>query len=104
MLSALYAGRVDFVVDDAVAASEVQKRSPVPVKIFADALLPKLYTGIVVLRGQSQLADALLAALKSLRSDGTYDAILDKWGVRTLALDEPGINLATARPLAVPSP
>jgi polar amino acid transport system substrate-binding protein len=104
IFNALYAGRVDFVLDDAVAAAEIERRAPVPVKISTNDLMPRLYTGIVVLPEAKQLAGATLAALKSVEQDGTYAKIMEKWGLSPLALGEPGINLATAKPLPVPQP
>jgi len=37
--------------------------------------------------------------LEAIIADGTYAEILKKWDISSLALDEPGINLATTRPI-----
>lgn len=36
---------------------------------------------IATLKDNTALAEAILAALKDMRADGTYDAIVEKWGV-----------------------
>lgn len=103
-LLALYAGRVDFVLDDLAALAYLAKKAPQPVVLRTNALLPKLYLGIVINKSNPQLQHAMLAALKAVQADGTYAAVLKKWKVSTLALATPGINLATSRPLPMPKP
>ncbi|WP_167040674.1 ABC transporter substrate-binding protein [Salinibacterium sp. ZJ454] len=51
--------------------------------------------GMAVDKG-SPLAEALQAALQSLVDDGTYQQILDEWGVADGGIDEITINAATA--------
>jgi polar amino acid transport system substrate-binding protein len=48
--------------------------------------------GIAVLKTNSQLRDALQAALKAVIADGTYDQILQKWNVSAGALKTAAIN------------
>lgn len=48
--------------------------------------------GIAVLKTNTQLRDALQAALKEVIADGTYDQILTKWGVTAGALKTAVIN------------
>lgn len=48
--------------------------------------------GIALPKGNTAFADAVLAALKSLQEDGTYDEILKKWSAEEGALDDPQIN------------
>lgn len=52
-----------------------------------------LYQGAVVPQG-SETGDVLLEAFEELYANGTYDAIMDKWGLDGNKLDTPGINLA----------
>lgn len=104
VLLALYSGRVDFVLSDAAAAADIQKHAPRPVKIYTNDLIPKLYTGMVVRPDQTELAAATLAALKAIQADGTYDKLMEKWDLKLLELPDPGINLATSKPLPVPQP
>lgn len=51
-----------------------------------------LYQGALVPVG-SPLAQVLLDALEKLHADGTYDAIMAKWGLDQNKLDKPGLNL-----------
>ncbi len=49
----------------------------------------------VVRHDDKALAAALLAAFKRMHADGSYDAIIAKWQVSSLALKQPGLDLAT---------
>jgi polar amino acid transport system substrate-binding protein len=51
-----------------------------------------LFQGALVPVG-SPLADVLLAALKKLHANGSYDAIMTKWGLDQNKLATPGLNL-----------
>jgi polar amino acid transport system substrate-binding protein len=51
-----------------------------------------LFQGALVPLG-SPLADVLLAALGKLHANGTYDAIMAKWGLEQNKLAKPGLNL-----------
>lgn len=96
VLLALYAQRVDFILNDLDAVSELKKNAPAPLKV-TDVGFPLFIVGAVVKTGDTALANALLAALKDLHADGEYDRIMKKWGISALALKTPGKNLATAR-------
>jgi polar amino acid transport system substrate-binding protein len=52
-----------------------------------------LYQGAVVPK-DSPLSEVLLAAIKELMKNGTYAAIMKKWGLENNMIPEPGINLA----------
>ena len=52
--------------------------------------------GIAVPQHSGTFKDAILAALKTLISNGTYNTILTKWGVQTGAISTPVINGATS--------
>lgn len=52
-----------------------------------------LYQGAVVPKG-SPLGPVLLDGIKILMENGTYAAIMKKWGLENNMLKEPGINLA----------
>lgn len=55
-----------------------------------------LYQGAVVPKG-SPLAQVIKSGYEELHKNGTYDAILEKWGLTGNRLDQPGINLATTK-------
>ncbi|MBS1890390.1 MAG: ABC transporter substrate-binding protein [Actinobacteria bacterium] len=103
VLLAVYSGRADFSVNDVAAATYLKKNAPQPVKILTNELMPKQYIGAVVNKSEPELANAMLAGFKSLQADGTYKKILEKWKLPQLALEPPGLNLATARPIPTPS-
>ncbi|MBS1677169.1 MAG: ABC transporter substrate-binding protein [Actinobacteria bacterium] len=103
VLLAVYSGRADFSVNDVAAATYLKKNAPQPVKILTNKLMPKQYIGAVVNKSEPELAKALLAGFESLQADGTYQKILKKWKLPQLALEPPGINLATARPIPTPA-
>jgi polar amino acid transport system substrate-binding protein len=52
--------------------------------------------GLLVPKNGGTLKDALLGAVKALMSDGTYKAILDRWGLGAGAITNPAINGATS--------
>ena len=56
-----------------------------------------LYQGTVVPKG-SALGAVILAGYLKLFQNGTYLAIMKKWGLDKNTIDAPGIDLATARP------
>lgn len=104
VLVALYAGRIDFALSDAAAVDDIQKKAPQPVKVYENHLLPKIYLGAIVERSNEPLAKALLAALKAVYAEGAYDKAIARWNLRLLALPEPGLDLATTRPIAAVAP
>lgn len=48
--------------------------------------------GIAIKKNNTEMAQALQAALVSLKKDGTYDRIFEKWGVSTEAIADFSIN------------
>ncbi|MEI4472949.1 ABC transporter substrate-binding protein [Frigidibacter sp. MR17.24] len=56
-----------------------------------------LYQGAVVPKG-SDLGPVLLDAIKELQANGTYAAIMKKWGLENNMLAQPGINLGGVIP------
>lgn len=98
------AGRLDFTLTDAVAFDDLQKASTKLLESFPNPLGPKNYMGFIVKPSDAQLGDALLVALKAVDASGTYDVIWDKWRIGHAKLAEPGINLATKKPLTTVEP
>lgn len=97
--NALNSGRVDFMILGTSAAAYLNQTAPTPINYASITSFPQKYLGMVVAKDNTDLQDALLAGLKAVIADGTYASILDKWGMQSLALEDPGINLATTRPL-----
>jgi polar amino acid transport system substrate-binding protein len=95
-LLSLYSGRTDFVLTSAASAQEIEKAAPHPVKVIAMPILPRKPSGIAFRKDEADLGEALLAALKEVRADGSYEKIYADWSVDAMKMDhEPGINLAT---------
>jgi polar amino acid transport system substrate-binding protein len=46
----------------------------------------------VVKKDQKEFAQALAGAVKALISDGTYEAVLEKWGVTAGGITHPAVN------------
>lgn len=55
-----------------------------------------LYQGAVVAKG-SPLGPVLVKVFEKLHANGTYDMIMDKWGLENNKLARPGLNLATSK-------
>lgn len=51
--------------------------------------------GIAAKKGSPEMIQALQAAMKSLKADGTYDRILEKWGVSNQSITDFTVNDAT---------
>lgn len=98
--NALNSGRVDFMILGTSAAAYLNQTAPTPINYASIESFPQKYLGMVVAKDNTELQDALLEGLKAVIADGTYLEILEKWGMESLALEEPGINLATTRPLS----
>lgn len=99
VLLGLYAGRVDFVLNDAASVDDIRQKAPHPIRTVQMPLMPKYYLGIVVAKENTQLAQVLLKALNVLHETGTYDKIMEKWDLEAMKLDKPGINLTSTQPL-----
>jgi len=97
--NALNSGRVDFMILGTSAAAYLNQTAPTPINYASIESFPQKYLGMVIAKDNVELQEALLAGLEEVIADGTYAEILEKWGMSSLALDEPGINLATTRPI-----
>ncbi len=98
VLLALFSGRIDFALSEASAVEELRANNPVGVSTLSNPLDVKNYLGIVIAKENTALQQAVLAALKHLKADGTYDAIFAKWNLQHAALAEFGINMTTTQP------
>ncbi|MBB5958107.1 polar amino acid transport system substrate-binding protein [Saccharothrix tamanrassetensis] len=90
---ALRSGQADFQVAVTEQARYAIKEQNAPIVIVSADFAPT-YVGMYLRKDDRQLADALLAALKALKADGTLDRIIGRYGLRSLP--EPGLNLATS--------
>ena len=83
-------GRAQVGMADSPVAAYIVKQSKGQFKLTGKSYNTAPY-GIAIPKG-SGLTKPFLAALKALMSDGTYKAILTKWGVEDGAITNPKIN------------
>ncbi|RJQ91289.1 ABC transporter substrate-binding protein [Amycolatopsis panacis] len=102
--TALQSGRIDFAVTNTATGAWQAKVSNKAFDVVPNPLLSRTYVGIVVAPDADSTAQALLGALNAMVKDGTYDKVMAKWDIKEDGLNEPGINLATTRPLTLPQP
>ncbi len=96
VLLSLYSERSEFVLTSAASAREIMANAPRAISVIAVEVLPRQPSGIAFRKDESDLGEALLAALKEVMADGEYDEIYAKWDVTPMRMDhEPGINSAT---------
>ena len=87
---ALSSGRADVTMADSPVAAYQVKKSDGRFKLVGSPYGTAPY-GIAVPKG-SDLAKPLLKAVRAIMRDGSYDAILRKWGVQVGAIDDPTVN------------
>jgi polar amino acid transport system substrate-binding protein len=92
---ALTSGRAQVGSADSPVAAYAVKQSNGAL-VLAGASYETAPYGIAVPKNDGMLDQAVLGALKDLISDGSYTAILTKWGVQSGAITTPVINGATS--------
>ena len=91
---ALSSGRATVGMADTPVAAYQVKQSQGQFKLSGESYGTAPY-GIAIPK-DTDLEQAVLAGVKELMKDGTYLAILRKWGIETGAIDNPTINGATS--------
>jgi polar amino acid transport system substrate-binding protein len=91
---ALSSGRADGVLADSPVAAYAAKQSNGQFVISGSPYGTAPY-GIAIPKGNG-MAQAVLAGLKALMTNGTYTQILTKWGIQAGAITSPVINGATS--------
>jgi len=87
---ALSSGRIDAGFADTPPAEYAVKQSEGKFKITGPSIANAPY-GIAMAK-DSGLQQPVLAAIKALMADGTYDKIFDYWGLTGAKIDNPTIN------------
>lgn len=90
--AAVVSGRADAMLADSPIVAYAVKQSGGKLAALGDIYDSAPY-GFVVAKDQTQFAGAIAEALTELKSEGTYDAILKKWGT-----DQGGIDNFTVDP------
>jgi polar amino acid transport system substrate-binding protein len=87
---AVSSGRADAGMADSPVAAFIAEQSNGQFKVTGGPFPPEPY-GIAVPKDNG-MAQPVLDAVKKLMDNGTYDKILDYWGLQDGAIDNPGIN------------
>jgi polar amino acid transport system substrate-binding protein len=89
--AAVVSGKDDAMLADSPIVAYAVKQTSGQLELLGDIYDAAPY-GYVVKKDQTQFAQALADAVKALISDGTYKAVLTKWGVEAGAIDNPAVN------------
>ena len=87
-------GKADAVLADSPVMAGAVKKVGGDLKLVGKIYDSAPY-GIAIPKNAGTTKDAVLGAVKALMADGTYKAILDKWGVTGGAINNPVINGAS---------
>ena len=89
--NAVVLGKADAVLADSPVMAGAVKKVGGDLKLVGEIYDAAPY-GIAIPKNAGTTKDAILGAVKALMADGTYKAILDKWGVSAGAITDPVIN------------
>jgi polar amino acid transport system substrate-binding protein len=89
--AAVASGKADAMLADSPVVAYAVKQSAGKMEAAGDIYDAAPY-GYVVPKDQTDLADAIVAALKSLDADGGYKKVLDSWGVSGGAITDFAVN------------
>ena len=92
---AVVLGKADAVLADSPVMAGAVKKVGGGLTLVGDVYDAAPY-GIAIPKTAGTTKEAILGAVKALVADGTYKAILDRWGVAGGAITDPAINGATA--------
>jgi polar amino acid transport system substrate-binding protein len=93
--NAVVLGKADAVLADSPVMAGAVKKVGGGLQLVGSVYDAAPY-GIAIPKNAGSTKDAVLGAVKALVSDGTYKAILDKWGVTSGAITDPVINGAAS--------
>ena len=88
-------GKADAVLADSPVMAGAVKKVGGGLQLVGDVYDAAPY-GIALPKNAGTTKDAILGAVKALVTDGSYKAILDKWGVSSGAITDPVINGASS--------
>ena len=91
--AAVASGKADAMLADSPVVAYAVKQSGGKIEAAGDIYDAAPY-GYVVPQDEKPLADAIVAALKSLDQDGNYKKVLESWGVQDGAISVFAVNPA----------
>jgi polar amino acid transport system substrate-binding protein len=86
-LQQLQNGQVDAFMDTAETIGYYAAKTGARIKTIGEPF-GTIKIGAATLKGDTQLHDAIAAALATLESNGTYTKILDEWGMADLSIQK----------------
>ncbi len=89
--NAVVTGKDDAMLADSPVSAYAVKQTGGQLTLIGNVYQAAPY-GYVLAKDQTGLADAINSALQALIADGTYKAVLDKWGVSAGAITAPAVN------------
>ena len=89
--AAVVSGKADAMLADSPVVAYAVEQSNGKLEPLGDIYDSAPY-GYVRAQGRQGLADAIVAALKSLKTDGSYEKALKGWGVEAGAIDDFAVN------------
>jgi polar amino acid transport system substrate-binding protein len=89
--AAIVSGKDDAGLADSPVMAYAVKQTNGQLQLLGDVYDSAPY-GYVVKKDQTEFAQAIADAVKSLISDGSYQKVLEKWGVQAGAITDPAVN------------
>jgi polar amino acid transport system substrate-binding protein len=89
--AAVVSGKDDAMLADSPVVAWAVKQTNGQLELLGDIYESAPY-GYVIPKEQTEFADAVAEALKTVIDDGTYMTALEKWGVEQGAITEPQVN------------
>ena len=89
--ASVVSGRADAMLADSPVVAYAVKQSGGKLEPLGDIYEAAPY-GYVLPKAETEFAEAIVDALKELESDGTYESILEKWGVEDGAISDFAVN------------
>lgn len=92
-MTALNSGRIDAILDSAGALLYASSQQSTQFEVIGEQFWPEAYSpeGVVVPKG-SVLGPLFADAINELIDNGTYQAILDKWGLAAVGIERSEVN------------
>ena len=91
--ASVVSGRNDAVLSDSPVVAYAVQQTNGQLELIGDIYDSAPY-GYVVAKDQTEFADAIAQALAALIEDGSYQQVLEEWGVEDGGIDDPTVNPA----------
>jgi len=89
--ASVVSGRNDAVLSDSPVVAYAVQQTNGQLELLGDIYDSAPY-GYVVPKDQTEFADAIAQALAALIEDGSYEQVLEQWGVEAGGIDDPTVN------------